>query len=58
MNIATSINADDGVQMETGDAGQPLLGDDHDDEVKMSEHLSQQAESTENPNKRLNDDAV
>jgi hypothetical protein len=40
MNISTSINADDGVQMEVGDAGQPLLGDDADDEIKMSEHLS------------------
>jgi len=44
--------------MDAGDASQPLLGDDHDDEIKMHEHLQQQAESTENPNKTLSDNYV
>lgn len=41
MVVATSINADDGAIMETGNVTEKLLPDDADDEVKLSERLNE-----------------
>ena len=44
--------------MDYGDASQPLLSGDHDDEVKLADYVQETEQSTINPNERLNTDAV
>lgn len=50
----TSINAD----MESGDVTESLLQGDHDEETRLTEHIQQQEESTEGPQKRMNEEAI
>jgi len=50
---STSINADDGAIMEAGNVTERLLGDDADDEIKLSERLNEINENVEDPERRM-----
>lgn len=53
MMKSTSINAEDGAMIETGNVTERLLPDDADDEVKLSERLQEIEQNVEDPQRRM-----